>query len=67
MFRGAVAFGGSDLPGKTAALVKKMLTGEDYPEITWDELACVTAGANGELAITPMANQGVITVGPVTD
>lgn len=62
VFRGAVAFGGTDLPGKTAALVKQMLSGEKFPEITWDELACATAGASGDLAIKPMPNQGVITV-----
>jgi ABC-type sugar transport system substrate-binding protein len=62
VFRGAIAFGGTDLPGKTAALVKKMLAGEQYPEITWDELACATAGPNGDLVIKPMVNQGVITV-----
>jgi ABC-type sugar transport system substrate-binding protein len=61
VFRGAVAFGGLDLPGKTAALVKKMLAGEEFPEITWDELACATAGPNG-LAIVPMVNEGFITV-----
>jgi hypothetical protein len=64
VFRGAVAFGGTDLPGKTAALVKKMLAGEQYPAITWDELACATAGANGDLVIKPMINQGFITVTP---
>ncbi len=62
VFRGAVAFGGVDLPGKTAALVKEMLAGEQFPEITWDELACVTAAANGDLVTKPMINQGVITV-----
>jgi ABC-type sugar transport system substrate-binding protein len=64
VFRGAVAFGGIDLPGKTAALVKKILSGEDYPEITWDELACVTAGPNGDLVTKPMVNQGFIQVTP---
>jgi ABC-type sugar transport system substrate-binding protein len=62
VFRGAVAFGGTDLPGKTAELVKKMLAGEEYPEITWDELACMTVGGDGQLATKPMVNQGVITV-----
>ncbi len=61
VFRGAIAFGGTDLPGKTSALVKKMLAGEQYPEITWDELACATAGPSG-LVMTPMVNQGFITV-----
>ncbi len=61
--RGVIAFGGADLPGKTAALVTKILNGEDYPEVTWDELALAT-GDNGELVITPMAATGVVTVAP---
>lgn len=62
VFRGAVAFGGTDLPGKTAALVKQILSGEKFPEITWDELAIATVGPDGKLMIKPMANQGFITV-----
>jgi ABC-type sugar transport system substrate-binding protein len=62
--RGVIAFGGGDLPGKTADLVTKMLNGEDYPAVTWDELTLVTA-ANGELVFTPMANQGVLNITPL--
>jgi hypothetical protein len=62
--RGVIAFGGGDLPGETAALVKKILAGEEYPAVTWDALTIVTA-VNGELVFTPMANQGVITVTPL--
>jgi hypothetical protein len=62
--RGVIAFGGGDLPGKTAALVAKMLNGEEYPEVTWDELALVTA-VDGEIVTTPMVNQGVISVTPL--
>ena len=61
VFRGVVAFGGVDLPGKTVALVKLILSGEHFPEITWDALACVTP-VNGELVIKPMTNQGVVVV-----
>jgi ribose transport system substrate-binding protein len=61
VFRGAVAFGGGDLPGKTADLVNRMLTGQDYPEVTWDELALATM-VNGEMVMKPMANQGVVVV-----
>ena len=57
--RGVIAFGGADLPGKTAALVSKILKGEEYPEVTWDELALAT-GNNGELVITPMPATGVV-------
>jgi hypothetical protein len=61
VFRGAVAFGGGDLPGKTADLVNRMLLGEDFPEVTWDELGLATV-VNGELVVKPMANSGVIVV-----
>jgi ABC-type sugar transport system substrate-binding protein len=62
--RGVIAFGGGDLPGETAALVAKILNGEEYPEVTWDALTLVTA-ANGELVFTPMAKQGVVNVTPL--
>jgi ABC-type sugar transport system substrate-binding protein len=61
VFRGAVAFGGGDLPGKTADLVNRMLIGEQYPEVTWDELGLATV-VDGELVVKPMANSGVIVV-----
>ncbi len=61
VFRGAVAFGGGDLPGKTTDLVNRMLTGQDYPEVTWDELALATL-AEGKLVMKPMANEGVVVV-----
>jgi hypothetical protein len=64
VFRGAIAFGGGDLPGKTKDIVTKILSGQDFPEVTWDELAIVTTGADGQLQFRPMANQGVLTVGP---
>jgi ABC-type sugar transport system substrate-binding protein len=62
--RGVIAFGGGDLPGKTAGIVAKILNGEEYPAVTWDELALVTA-VNGQLVFTPMANTGVINVTPL--
>ena len=61
VFRGAIAFGGGDLPGDTADLVNRMLSGEDFPEVTWDALAIATA-VDGELVMKPMANQGVVVV-----
>ena len=61
--RGVIAFGGGDLPGKTAALVNKMLSGQQFPEVTWDELALVSV-ANGKVVETPMANQGVLNITP---
>jgi len=62
--RGVIAFGGGDLPGKTSGIVAKILNGEEYPAVTWDELAPVTA-VNGQLVFTPMANTGVINVTPL--
>jgi ribose transport system substrate-binding protein len=63
VFRGAIAFGGGDLPGKTVGIATKMLDGQPYPEVTWDELAMATV-KDGQLSIVPMANSGVITVNP---
>ena len=61
VFRGAIAFGGGDLPQATADLVNKMLLGTEFPEVTWDALAIATL-VDGQLVIKPMANQGVIVV-----
>ncbi len=63
VLRGVIAFGGGDLPGKTVGIASKMLNGEEYPEVTWDELALVTA-KDGKINIVPMPNSGVITVTP---
>jgi ribose transport system substrate-binding protein len=61
VFRGAVAFGGPDLPQSTVELAQKMLSGQDYPKVTWDPLALGTL-VDGQLVIKPVANAGVITV-----
>ncbi len=63
VFRGAVAFGGGDLPGSTVAIISKILGGEEYPEVTWDPLALATV-VNGELSVVPMANSGVLSDTP---
>jgi len=63
VFRGAIAFGGGDLPGNTVAIATKMLNGETYPAVTWDPLAMATL-KDGQLSVVPMANSGVITVTP---
>jgi ABC-type sugar transport system substrate-binding protein len=63
VFRGAVAFGGGDLPGSTVAILSKILSGGDFPEVTWDPLALATA-VNGELSVVPMANSGVLSDTP---
>jgi ribose transport system substrate-binding protein len=61
VFRGAVSFGGPNLPKSTVQLVQKMLSGKKYPRITWDPLALGTL-VNGKLVIKPVANAGVIVV-----
>jgi ribose transport system substrate-binding protein len=61
VFRGAVAFGGPDLPKSTVDLAQKMLSGQQYPKVTWDPLALATL-ENGQLVIKPVANSGVITL-----
>lgn len=63
VFRGAVAFGGGDLPGTTVGIATKMINGEEYPEVTWDPLALATA-VDGKLSIVPVANSGVISGTP---
>jgi len=63
VFRGAVAFGGGDLPGTTVDIARKILSGGEFPEITWDPLALATV-ANGELSVVPMPNSGVISGTP---
>jgi ABC-type sugar transport system substrate-binding protein len=63
VFRGAVAFGGGDLPGTTVGIAAKMLSGEAYPEITWDPLALATV-VDGKLSVQPVANSGVISGTP---
>jgi ribose transport system substrate-binding protein len=63
VFRGAVAFGGGDLPGTTVGIAAKMLNGEKYDEVTWDPLALATA-VDGKLDVKPVANSGVISGKP---
>ncbi len=62
-FRGAVAFGGGDLPGSTVAIAKKILSGEPFSEVTWDPLALATA-VDGKLDVKPVANSGVVSGTP---
>ena len=61
VFRGAVAFGGPDLPKSTVDLAQKMLGGQEYPRVTWDPLALASL-VDGQVVIAPVANSGVITV-----
>jgi ABC-type sugar transport system substrate-binding protein len=63
VFRGAVAFGCGDLPGTTVDIARKILSGGEFPEITWDPLALATV-VNGELSVVPMPNSGVISGTP---
>jgi ribose transport system substrate-binding protein len=66
--RGAVSFGGvpgappapPPLGAKTVMLVKKILNGEVYDRVIWDELDLVTA-VNGEVVSVSMPRIGVLT------
>lgn len=59
VFRGALAFGGGNLPENMANIVEMMLKGEDYPVVTWDPLAAVTV-KDGALVRVELPNSGVI-------
>ncbi len=66
--RGAVSFGGVPDPppappalgAKTVALVKKILAGEVYDRVIWDELDLVTA-VDGQMVSVSMPAIGVLT------
>lgn len=60
VLRGTVAFGGGDLVGSMADIVESMLSGEDYPEVTWDALATVTADIEGNLITVQRYSSGVV-------
>ncbi len=62
--RGAVSFGGADLPGKTVGIVQTVLNGEEFTRVVWDELALVSA-INGEMLIIPMPASGVLSATPL--
>jgi ribose transport system substrate-binding protein len=70
--RGAVSFGGVPGPppsppplgAKTAMLVKKILDGEVYDRVIWDELDLVTA-LDGKLVTVSMPPIGVFTTTPL--
>ena len=59
VFRGAVAYGGSDFSSSIVDVAKLMLEGKTYPTITWEELALVSA-VDGQLSIEPVTNTGFI-------
>jgi ribose transport system substrate-binding protein len=67
--RGAVSFGGVPEPppappalgAKTVALVTKILNGEVYDRVIWDELDLVTA-VDGQMVTVSMPPVGVLTV-----
>jgi ABC-type sugar transport system substrate-binding protein len=59
VFRGAVAYGGSEFPETIVAKAKLMLEDKAFPLVTWEELALITA-VDGKLSIEPVANRGII-------
>jgi len=60
VFRGAVAFGGDDLPGMTMSKIKLLLGTEKFDPEQWDPLAIGTIGAGG-FSVKPVPNAGVLT------
>jgi len=65
--RGCVAFGGGDLVGNMADIVNLMVTGGEYPHVTWDALATVTANAEGTLAIVQRPSSGIVSETPLAN
>jgi ABC-type sugar transport system substrate-binding protein len=61
VFRGAVAFGGADLPGEMAALARRVYLDEPYEADTWDPIAKVYA-VNGEINRVLVNNTGAVQV-----
>ena len=60
VFRGAVAFGGGDLPGDMARLAKKVFDGAGYQKDQWDPIGLVQF-RNGAISKTAVNNTGVVT------
>lgn len=60
VFRGTIRFGG-DLIGRTMEYAGKMLGGQEYPKIVWDDLDMVTA-VDGQLMYVPVESAKVLTL-----
>jgi len=60
VFRGTIRFGG-DLIGRTMEYAMKMVHGEDYPKIIWDDLDMVTA-VDGQLMYVPVESAKALTL-----
>lgn len=60
VLRGCVAFGGGDLVGNMGDIVALMISGEEYPEITWDALATVTSSDGINLNTVQRQSSGVV-------
>jgi len=60
VFRGTIRFGG-DLIGRTMQYAGKMLNGEAYPKIVWDDLDMVTA-VDGQLMAVPVESAKMLIV-----
>ncbi len=58
VFRGTIRFGG-DLIGRTMEYAGKMLGGQEYPKVVWDDLDMVTL-INGQLMATPVEGARVL-------
>lgn len=60
VLRGCVAFGGGDLVGAMGDIVELMISGEEYPVVTWDALATVTSTDGLTLVTVQRAPSGVV-------
>lgn len=60
VFRGTIRFGG-DLIGRTMQYASKMVNGEPYPKIVWDDLDMVTA-VDGQLMHVPVESAKMLVV-----
>jgi ABC-type sugar transport system substrate-binding protein len=61
VFRGAIAFGGADLPGEMANLAKRVYLNGEYEADAWDPIAKVYA-LNGEISRILVNNVGAVKV-----
>jgi ABC-type sugar transport system substrate-binding protein len=60
VFRGTIRFGG-DLIGRTMEYAMKMVHGEEYPKVVWDDLDMVTA-VDGQLMYVPVESAKALTL-----
>ncbi|HUW41180.1 MAG TPA: substrate-binding domain-containing protein [Rectinemataceae bacterium] len=60
VFRGAISFGGGDLPGDMARIAKEVFDGSGYKKDQWDPIGLVQI-KDGKVVKTAVNNTGVVT------